>query len=157
MWTAATAPAGEEKGIIKADFPSVAINLYNATPIPEALQGQRVLDAYRMFERGGVNIAVIGITASIVPQQADVFNIGLRFTQGVEELPDIIAAVKADGADLIVVQSELGISQNIEIARNFRDIDVMYSAHTHEITLGALLADADGVTATTPGLAAERR
>ena len=142
----------EEKGIIKADFPSVAINLYNAPPIPEPLQGQRVLDAYRMFERGGVNIAVIGITASIVPQQADVFNIGLRFTQGVEELTDILAEVKAAGADLIVVQSELGMSQNIDIAQSFKDIDVMYSAHTHEITLGALLADADGVTATTPGL-----
>ena len=51
-----------------------------------------------------------------------------------------------------MVQSELGMSQNIEIARNFEDIDVMYSAHTHEITVGALLADKDSVTATTPGL-----
>jgi 2',3'-cyclic-nucleotide 2'-phosphodiesterase (5'-nucleotidase family) len=122
----------EEKGIIRADFPAVAINLYNTTPIPEPLQGKRVLDAYRIIERGGVKVAVIGITASIVPQQADVFNIGLRFTQGVEELPDILAEVKAAGADLIVVQSELGISQNIDIARNFKDIDVMYSAHTDD-------------------------
>ncbi|MDH5469379.1 MAG: 5'-nucleotidase C-terminal domain-containing protein [Gammaproteobacteria bacterium] len=142
----------EEKGIIRADFPSVAINLYNAAPIPAALQGKRVLDPYRILERGGVKIAVIGITAPIVPQQADVFNIGLRFTQGVEELPDILAEVNAAGADLIVVQSELGMSQNIEIARNFKDIDVMYSAHTHEITLGALLADESGVVRTTPGL-----
>jgi 2',3'-cyclic-nucleotide 2'-phosphodiesterase (5'-nucleotidase family) len=142
----------EKNGIIKADFPAIAINLYNAAPIPEPLQGKRVLDAYRMFERGGVKIAVIGITAAIVPQQADVFNIGLRFTQGVEELPDILAQVEAAGADLIVVQSELGMAQNIEIARNFKEIDVMYSAHTHEITVGALLADADSVTATTPGL-----
>ena len=142
----------EEKGIIRADFPSVAINLYNAAPIPAALQGKRVLDPYRILDRGGVKIAVIGITAPIVPQQADVFNIGLRFTQGVEELPDILAEVNAAGADLIVVQSELGMSQNIEIARNFKDIDVMYSAHTHEITLGALLADESGVVRTTPGL-----
>jgi 2',3'-cyclic-nucleotide 2'-phosphodiesterase (5'-nucleotidase family) len=142
----------EEKGIIKANFPSVAINLYNAAPIPAPLQGKRVLDPYRIIDRGGVKTAVIGITASIVPQQADVFNIGLRFTQGVEELPGIIEDVKAAGADLIVVQSELGMSQNIEIARNFKDIDVMYSAHTHEITLGALLADAKGVIRTTPGL-----
>ena len=141
----------EEKGIIRAEFPSVAINLYNAAPIPEALQGKRVLDPYKIIERGGVKIAVIGITASIVPQQADVFNIGLRFTQGVEELPAIIDEVKAAGAELIVVQSELGMSQNIDIARNFRDIDVMYSAHTHEITLGALLADKRGVIRTTPG------
>jgi sulfur-oxidizing protein SoxB len=142
----------EEKGIIQAKFPSVAINLYNDAPIPEPLQGKRVLDPYLMFERGGINIAVIGITAAIVPQQADVFNIGLRFTQGVEELPEILAEVKDKGADLIVVQSELGLSQNIEIARSFKDIDVMYSAHTHEITLGALLADRDAVTRTTPGL-----
>lgn len=142
----------EEKGIIKAEFPSVAINLYNASPIPEPLQGQRVLDPYRIFERGGVKIAVIGITAAIVAQQADVFNIGLRFTQGVEELPDILAEVNAAGADLVVVQSELGMSQNIEIARAFKDIDVMYSAHTHEITVGALLADADGVSVTDPRL-----
>ena len=141
----------ESNEIIRANFPSVAINLYNETPLPEALQGQRVLDPYRIFERGGVKIAVIGITASIVPQQADVFNIGLRFTQGVEELPGILEEVKAEGAELIVVQSELGMSQNIEIARSFEEIDVMYSAHTHEITLGALLADADEVTRTTPG------
>jgi len=136
-------------GVIKAQFPSVAINVYNDAPVSNH---NRVLDPYVILERNGVSIAVIGITAAIVPQQADVFNIGLRFTQGVEELPGIIEAVKAAGADLIVVQSELGLPQNIEIARNFEDIDVMYSAHTHEITLGALLADGDGVTVTTPGL-----
>ena len=92
-----------------------------------------------------------GITAAIVPQQADTFNIGLRFTQGVQELPGIIEEVRAQGAELIVVQSELGLAQNLKIAQSFADIDVMYSAHTHEITLGALLATKDEVTRTTPG------
>ncbi len=142
----------ETKGIIKANFPSVAINLYNASPIPAPLIGSRVLDPYKIIERNGVKIAVIGITASIVPQQADVFNIGLRFTQGVEELPEIIEQVKAEGADLIVVQSELGMSQNIKIAQSFKDIDVMYSAHTHEVTTGALIADEDAVTRTDPDI-----
>ena len=142
----------ESGGIIQANFPSVAINLYNAAPIPEPALSKRVLDPYRIIDRNGVKIAVIGITAAIVPQQADVFNIGLRFTQGVEELPEIIEQVKAEGADLIVVQSELGMSQNIRIAQSFDDIDVMYSAHTHEVTTGALIADADGVTRTDPDL-----
>jgi len=142
----------ESAGIVKANFPSVAVNLYNAAPIPAALQGKRVLDPYKIIERNGIRIAVIGLTAAIVPQQADVFNIGLRFTQGVDELPEIIDMVKGEGADLIVVQSELGMSQNIKIAQSFRDIDVMYSAHTHEITLGALLADKHEVTRTTPGV-----
>ncbi len=139
-------PAGV--GVIKAQFPAVAVNAYNDAPVPNR---NRVLDAYRIIERNGVRIAVIGLTAAIVPQQADTFNIGLRFTQGVEELPGIIDEVKAAGAQLIVVQSELGLSQNIKIAQSFEDIDVMYSAHTHEITLGALLADKHGVVRTVPG------
>ena len=64
-----------------------------------------------------------------------------------------INEVKGLGAELIVVQSELGLSQNIKIAQSFEDIDVMYSAHTHEVTLGALLVHDDEVTRTTPGKA----
>jgi len=149
-------PAG--LGVIKANFPTVAVNLYNDTtglPLPPALHNQRVLSPYKIVERGDTKIAVIGLTAAIVPQQADTFNIGLRFTQGVEELPGIINDVKNDpqcgGNCLIVVQSELGLPQNIKIAQNFRDIDVMYSAHTHEVTLGALIVDKDGVLRTSPG------
>jgi 2',3'-cyclic-nucleotide 2'-phosphodiesterase (5'-nucleotidase family) len=139
-------------GIIKANFPTVAVNLYNAAPLPEALHGKPVLPGYQMLERNGIKIAVIGITASIVPQQADTFNITFRFTQGVEELPGLIKKVKEEeGAELIVVQSELGLSQNIKIAQSFEDIDVMYSAHTHEVTLGALIVDKDGVLRTSPG------
>ena len=100
---------------------------------------------------------MIGLTASIVPQQADAFNITFRFTQGVDELPGLIEKVKVlRGADLIVVQSELGLSQNIKIAQSFEDIDVMYSAHTHEVTLGALLVHDEDVTRTTPGRALSR-
>ena len=144
-------PTPEGKGVIKANFTTVAANLYNAAPLPPQAQNKPVLPAYTILDRNGTKIAVIGITASIVPQQADTFNIGFRFTQGVQELPGLIAKVKNEGADLIVVQSELGLSQNIKIAQSFEDIDVMYSAHTHEVTLGALLADESGVTKTTPG------
>jgi len=146
-------PAG--KSVIRANFPTVAANLYNNTtglPLPPFLHDKRILPAYQMLERNGTKIAVIGITAAIVPQQADAFNIGLRFTQGVDELPGLIEEVKDLGAELIVVQSELGLPQNIKIAQSFEDIDVMYSAHTHEVTLGALIVDEDGVMKTTPGI-----
>jgi len=138
-------------GVIKANFDAVAVNLYNAAPLPPQAQNNPVLPPFKMLDRNGTKIAVIGITASIVPQQADVFNIGLRFTQGVQELPGVIEQVKNLGAELIVVQSELGLSQNIKIAQSFADIDVMYSAHTHEVTLGAFLVQEDEVTRTTPG------
>jgi S-sulfosulfanyl-L-cysteine sulfohydrolase len=141
-------------GVIKASFPVVSANLYNDTtglPLPPAIHNQRVLPPYQMLNRNGTEIAVIGLTAAIVPQQADTFNIGLRFRQGVEELPGLIDEVKSKGAQLIVVQSELGLSQNIKLAQSFPDIDVVYSAHTHEVTLGALLVTDKKVTETTPG------
>ncbi|MES0328559.1 MAG: 5'-nucleotidase C-terminal domain-containing protein, partial [Gammaproteobacteria bacterium] len=146
-------PTPEGKGVIKANFATVAANLYNAAPLPAFLHGKPVLPPFKMLERNGTKIAVIGLTASIVPQQADAFNITYRFTQGVEELPGLIAKVKSLGAELIVVQSELGLPQNIKIAQSFEDIDVMYSAHTHEVTLAALLVDGKRVTRTTPGQA----
>jgi len=145
-------PTTAGKGVIKASFDTVAANLYNAAPLPPEAQGKPVLPPFKMLNRNGTQIAVIGITASIVPQQADAFNIGFRFTQGVEELPGLIEQVKGLGAELIVVQSELGLPQNIKIAQSFEDIDVMYSAHTHEVTLGALIVDEDGVIKTTPGM-----
>ena len=59
-------PAGGEDptplgaGVIKAQFPVVALNVYNAPPVPPQLQGKRVLDPYTIIERDGVKIAVIG-------------------------------------------------------------------------------------------------
>jgi len=150
-------PTPEGKSVIKANFSTVAANLYNAAPLPAALHGKSVLPAFKMLDRNGTKVAVIGLTASIVPQQADAFNLTFRFTQGVDELPDIIKQVKDLGAELIVVQSELGLPQNIKIAQNFRDIDVMYSAHTHEVTLGALLVSGKKITRTTPGESLSRR
>ncbi len=147
-------PTPEGFGVIKANFPVISANLYNDAPVPNH---NRVLDPYKIFTVDGVKIAVIGLTAAIVPQQADTFNIGLRFTQGVEELPGLLKEVKALGADIVVVQSELGMSQNLKLAASFKDIDVMYSAHTHEVTSGALLARRDQTVRTTPGQPLNRK
>lgn len=145
------ANAYDGPGVTAANFPSVAINLYNDAPLPQALRGQRVLAPYKIFQVKDTRIAVIGITAAIVPQQSPAFNLGFRFTQGVEELPGIIKEVQQQGSDLIVVQSELGLAQNIEIGRAFEEIDVVFSAHTHEVTVGAILADKKGMLYVPPG------
>ncbi len=137
------ADAFDGPGVTAANFPTLAINLYNdvtGLPLPPQLHNKRVLPAYKIFNVDDVNVAVIGITAAIVPQQPDVFNIGLRFTQGTEELPGIIQEVQNLGATVIVVQSELGLPQNLKIAQQIKGIDVIFSAHTHETTVNALVA-----------------
>ena len=137
--------------VVKATFDTIAMNLYNGAPLPMPLRGKRPLPAYKMMEVDGVSVAVIGITAAIVPQQSPVFARTFDFTQGTEELPGIIDEVKAAGAKLIVVQSELGLPQNVQIGREFPEVDIILSAHSHEVTLGAIIADAKGYEMTTPG------
>jgi 2',3'-cyclic-nucleotide 2'-phosphodiesterase (5'-nucleotidase family) len=137
--------------VVKAEFDTIAMNLYNGTPLPAGLRGKRPLPAYKIMEVDGHRVGIIGITAAIVPQQSPVFSLTFDFTQGTKELPGIIDEVKAAGAELIVVQSELGLPQNVQIGREFPEVDIILSAHSHEVTLGAIIADAKGYEMTTPG------
>jgi len=126
--------------VTKASFPAVAVNLYNygeAARVP----GPRVHDPYVIRDVGGVKVAVLGITSDSVPHQAQAFNTGFRFTMGFAELPRDIAAAQADGAELSVVLSELGLSRSVQMAREFTGIDVMFSAHSHERTHEAIVID----------------
>jgi len=124
--------------VTAATFDTVAINLYNYNEAA-GVMGGRVLPPYKMLETNGVKVAVIGITTDVVPQQAQTFNIGFRFTMGHVELPGIIAEARAAGAEVIVVQSELGLSKNLQIVKEIPGVDVMFSGHTHERTHEAII------------------
>ncbi|WP_455219178.1 bifunctional metallophosphatase/5'-nucleotidase [Kaarinaea lacus] len=137
--------------VVKAEFDTIAMNLYNGAPLPMPLRGKRPMPAYKIMEVDGHTFGIIGITAAIVPQQSPVFSRTFTFTQGTEELPGIIDEVKAAGAEVIVIQSELGLPQNVQIGREFPEVDIILSAHSHEVTLGAIIADAKGYEMTTPG------
>ncbi len=130
--------------LIKANFPTVAVNLYNYNEVagattPGTPLGPRVHAPYVIKDVAGKKVAVIGITSDVVPQQAQAFNTGFRFTMGYKELPGDIAAAKAEGADLIVVLSELGLAKNIQLVKEFPAINVMFSGHTHERTPEAIV------------------
>jgi 2',3'-cyclic-nucleotide 2'-phosphodiesterase (5'-nucleotidase family) len=128
--------------VTKATFPSVAINLYDYDE-GARVQGERLHAPYVTRDVGGVRVAILGITSDSVPHQAQAFNVGLRFSMGFEELPDDIASARAEGAELIVVLSELGLPKNVQLVREFPDIDVMFSGHTHERTPEAIVIEHD--------------
>ncbi|KPJ91746.1 MAG: hypothetical protein AMJ53_10880 [Gammaproteobacteria bacterium SG8_11] len=129
----------EQCHVTKATFPTVAMNVYNfneATGInnPAQAPGPLVHQPYVIKEVNGVKVAVLGLTSDVVPQQAQAFNTGFRFTMGYKEMPVNIAAAKAAGADIIVVLSELGLAKNVQLVKEFPEINVMFSGHTHERT-----------------------
>lgn len=123
--------------VTKASFPTVAINLYNydelaGTTNPAQPLGPPVHPGYIVKKVGDVNVGVIGITSDVVPQQAQAFNTGLRFTMGYKELPQAIANAEAAGAEIIVVLSELGLAKKVQLVKEFPEIKVMFSGHTRE-------------------------
>jgi 2',3'-cyclic-nucleotide 2'-phosphodiesterase (5'-nucleotidase family) len=132
--------------VTKANFPTVAINLYKFNEAaggtnPAQPLGPPVHPGYIVKQLGNTRVGVIGITSDVVPQQAQAFNTSFRFTMGYKELPVAIANAKADGAELIVVLSELGLAKNVQLVKEFPDIGVMFSGHTHERTPEAIVID----------------
>ncbi len=124
--------------VTAATFDTVALNLYNYNEAA-GVMGGLVLPRYKMLDAKGVKVAVIGVTTDVVPQQANTFNIGFRFSMGFNELPAAIADARAAGAEVIVVQSELGLAKNLQLAKEIPGIDVMFSGHTHERTHKAII------------------
>jgi len=125
--------------VTKVTFPVIAMNLYNFNEVagltnPAQPLGPMVHPGYKVINAGGVKVGVLGVTSDVVPQQAQAFNTGFRFTMGYKEMPSQIAAAKAEGAEVIVVLSELGLAKNVQMVKEFPQINVMFSGHTHERT-----------------------
>ncbi|MDH5514554.1 MAG: metallophosphoesterase, partial [Gammaproteobacteria bacterium] len=82
--------------VTKATFPTVAMNVYNYNEVT-GVQGPLVHPPYILKDVGQVKVAIMGLTSDVVPQQAQAFNTGFRFTMGYKEMPANIAAAKAAG------------------------------------------------------------
>ena len=125
--------------VYSANFDTVANNVYNFN---EASSGaarkanldpsNRVLPAYVIKEAAGVKVAYMGITSTRLPVQNPLFNLSFRFSKGHTELASDIADAKANGADIIVLATELGLGDNIQMAKEINGIDVILSGDTHE-------------------------
>jgi S-sulfosulfanyl-L-cysteine sulfohydrolase len=126
-WEFAYGPAGVKRLAQQLSYPILAINCYQQDG------GELFLPPYRMVERGGLRVAIIGIASNIVDKtMPPSYSEGLRFTLGRDELPRWIAhARQQEAADLVVVLSHLGFPQDIKLAGEVDGIDVLVSGHTH--------------------------
>ena len=110
--------------------------------IPFPLLGSNIFDqewdepAYestKMFERGGVKIAVIGQAFPYLP----IANPGWMFPSlsfGIREevLQANIDAARAEGAELVVVLSHNGFDVDRKLAGRLKGADVILTGHTHD-------------------------
>ena len=112
--------------------------------LPFAALGQNIFDAewdepaelfppYKVFERGGVKIAVIGQAFPYMP----IANPGWMFPEyafGIrdEHMQEMVDEVRAEGAELVVVLSHNGFDVDKKMAGIVTGIDVILSGHTHD-------------------------
>lgn len=92
-----------------------------------------VFDARRMFERGGVRIAVIGQAMPTTPIANPRWMIP-KWTFGIREreVQAQVDEARAAGAALVVLLSHNGFSIDRKLASRVRGIDVILVAHTHD-------------------------
>ena len=112
--------------------------------LPFAALGQNIFDSewdepsdlfppYKMFERGGTKIAVIGQAFPYMP----IANPGWMFPEfsfGIrdENMAKMVEKVRAEGAECVVVLSHNGFDVDKKMASVVPGIDVILSGHTHD-------------------------
>ncbi len=112
--------------------------------LPFAALGQNIFDSewneptedfapYKMFESGGVKIAVIGQAFPYMP----IANPGWMFPEysfGIRDarMQEMVNEVRANGAELVVCLSHNGFDVDKKMAGTVQGIDVILSGHTHD-------------------------
>lgn len=138
-------PAATEKRLLQAAagmtikrpaFPNLGGNV---TLTVGSNAGQPLMPATAMRTIDGVKVGFIGITSDIVPEMHGMLAVGMSFLEGEVAHRDYVdtnaARLRAEGAELVVVMSELGIHKDARLADVIQpgSVDVFFSAHTHEV------------------------
>ncbi|MEQ8333355.1 thiosulfohydrolase SoxB [Nisaea sp.] len=108
-------------------FPFLGANIFDSE------WNEPAYDSHKMFERGGVKVAVIGQAFPYLP----IANPGWMFPNlsfGIREqrMREVVEEVRGDGAELVVVLSHNGFDVDRKMAQQVEGIDVILSGHTHD-------------------------
>ena len=111
----------------KLNFPFLGANIFDTE------WDEPAYDPYKMFERGGVKIAVIGQAFPYMP----IANPGWMFPDlsfGVRQqrMAEVVAEVRAAGAELVVLLSHNGFDVDRKLAADVDGIDIILTGHTHD-------------------------
>ncbi len=132
-----------------ANWNAIAANLYYVTTDADAqspfaaLGGRRVLPPYLIRQFQGFRVGILGLTSdrgpTLVGRQV---TRGLLLSRGEAELGEFIAVLrKQEKVDLLVLASELGLANNVRLARRYPGIDVILSSDMHEQTRQPVLTE----------------
>ena len=130
---------------------SASLLCANLTLYPAGGGAPQPFPAWRLFERGGARIAVIGATAHYLDQWlGGDTTAALRAERLLPRLPVLLAEVHAAKPDLMVLaihqgwqlQDPRGINEVANIAKQYPEIDLILGGHTHREIAGEKISPA---------------
>ncbi len=126
-WEFAYGPAGFKHLAAQLNYPVLAINCFDKA------SGDLVFAPYLVVERAGLRLGIVGLACPIVDKtMPPSYSEGVRFTNGVDELPGWIDHLRTiERVDLVIALSHLGYPQDVALAKRVNGIDVLVSGHTH--------------------------
>jgi S-sulfosulfanyl-L-cysteine sulfohydrolase len=115
------------------DLPGSSNVAFLAANIRDHEMDEPVFDAIKMFEKGGVKIAVIGQAFPFTPianprWMMETWVFGIKET----EVRRNVAAARAKGAEVVVLLSHNGFDVDRKMASRVEGIDVILTSHTHD-------------------------
>lgn len=132
-------------------FPLLSANIYKG--------GQRMFEPYRIFERGGYRIAVLGLTTDDTAKMVLPANIvGIEFRKPAEEAAKLLPEIRAK-ADMVIAATHMGhysdgrhgvnAPGDVEMARSTRGLDLIVGGHSQNPV--CMLTENQRNTAYVPG------
>lgn len=109
------------------DQPLLGANIFDAE------WDEPAFEPYKIFEKGGLRVAVIGQAFPYLPianpkWMFPEYSFGIRE----ERMQAVVDEVRADGVDLVVMLSHNGFDVDHKMAGRVKGIDVILSGHTHD-------------------------
>lgn len=124
-WDFGYGPKQLQKINDQLNFPILGCNVFRE-------DDSNFLQPTEIFKKNGVKIGVIGICAMIVDKvMPEKMSEGLKFTSGIEEVPNYIKQLRDKGANIIILLSHNGFPQDVALLKKVNGIDICLSAHTH--------------------------
>ncbi|GDX83314.1 multifunctional 2',3'-cyclic-nucleotide 2'-phosphodiesterase/5'-nucleotidase/3'-nucleotidase [Deltaproteobacteria bacterium] len=122
------------QGATWARFDLLAANYdFADSELPYANELEDLVLPTGMYELDGLRVGVIGMgnisSLNSIYDQSN--SMGIRVIEPGQAIPDEAVMLRAEGADLIVVLSHLGLDEDIENAKLYKDIDIILGGHNH--------------------------
>ena len=125
---------------LKSNLDSAAFKVVCANVLQD---GSPVFDAYTMINKGGVQVAFVGLETPEAQTKANPALIqGLTFLAGDEMYAAVqtqVDAARTDGADIVIVLTHLGVDSSSEpntsydLYKKVHDIDFIIDGHSHTV------------------------